>query len=155
MLSFHTKKEAAKAASDLYAPIHTVDDIQSAAGVPPDTDGTGIVHMDYRSFCTNRRSLDIIHFQKLHPASCRVLFTELFYCISVWIQFFPNFRSCGSLSSKYRCGAKGMSPLDTASLQALFAWSIFFLSSVSGSSPTGRYGEQINTYFISYFLLNK
>ena len=52
------------------------------------TDGTGIVHMDYRSFCTNRRSLDIIHFQKLHPASCRVLFTELFYCISVWIQFF-------------------------------------------------------------------
>lgn len=67
----------------------------------------------------------------------------------------PILRSCGSLSSrncvKYRCGAKGMSPLDTASLQALFAWSIFFLSSVSGSSPTGRYGEQIYTYF----LLNK
>mgnify|MGYP007004342233 CR=1 FL=1 len=60
----------------------------------------------------------------------------------------PNFRSCGSLSSKYRCGAKGMSPLDTASLQALFAWSMLFFSSVSGSFPTGRYGEQINTYFL-------
>ena len=58
---------------DYPASVLAIDHIQTAAVVPVNHDGCGIIHTLYGSFCADWRSLHIIHLHQLHSRSHGVL----------------------------------------------------------------------------------
>ena len=87
-------------ASDSLDFILVVDHIQAAAIIPAHQETADVIDTDNGAFSANRRSLDIIHFQKTDAGSGGIFFADCFYnfCIgkhigippSYWIFFFKN-----------------------------------------------------------------